>query len=138
MLTVRTGDVEVDMVCYPYPLLEDPEPGPEGFAVARLRDLSTMKLAAIAKRGTYRDFWDLYEILCKSDISLDEVLDGYVLRFGIVASDLYHVVRSLTYFGDAAAEMMMPRGMTRDLWRRITAFFEQQVPAVARRRLEED
>ena len=108
------------------------------FSVPGLRDLAVMKLAAIAKRGTYRDFWDLYEILCRSDTSLDVVLDGYRERFGVAASDLYHVVRSLTYFGDAEAAVMMPRGMTERLWQKVTAFFEDRVPDVARRRLEEE
>jgi hypothetical protein len=137
-LTMRVGGVEVDVVRYPYPLLSQCVPGPEGFDVPGLRDLAVMKLAAIAKRGIYRDFWDLYAILQEGSVSLDDALDGYLRRFALSASDLYHVLRSLTYFGDAEAEVVMPRGLTPALWATITRFFQDQVPSVARRRLQED
>ena len=137
-LTLRAGIVEVDIVRYPYPLLAETVPGPEGFDVPGLEDLAVMKLAAIAKRGVFRDFWDLYAILQEGSVSLDSALDGYIRRFGLSASDLYHVLRSLTYFDDAEAELVMPRGLTPTLWERITRFFQDQVPRAARRRLEED
>jgi hypothetical protein len=137
-LTLRAGTVEVDIVRYPYPLLEGTSPGPEGFAIPGLKDLAVMKLAAIAKRGAYRDFWDVFEILQGSSVTLDDALDGYVQRFGLSASDLYHVVRSLTYFGDAEAEVIMPRGLTEEQWLAIKAYFSDAVPAVARRRFESD
>src|SRR5882724_7894689 len=70
--TVRQGDLAIDVVRYPYPPLDEPTPGPEGFPVAGLRDLAAMKLSAIAKRGIKRDFWDLHEILHASPIDLNQ------------------------------------------------------------------
>lgn len=43
---------------------------PGGFPLAGLRDLAAMKLSAIAKRGVRRDFWDLHEIISRTEVSL--------------------------------------------------------------------
>jgi hypothetical protein len=62
-------------------------------------DLAAMKLAAIARRGIRRDFWDLFAIV-QSGLSLRECARGYVEKYGVGEADLYHVLRSLTYFED--------------------------------------
>lgn len=132
-LKVRLGEVAIDIVRYPYPPLEKPSAGPEGFPVATLLDLAAMKLAAIASRGIRRDFWDLHEILTQSSITLNRALDAYVSRFGVKKADLYHVLRALTYFDDAENEPL-PKGLTANHWRTITAYFSQQAPKALRKR----
>jgi hypothetical protein len=130
-------DVEgtaVDVVRYPYALLEEPTPGPEGVAVAGLRDLATMKLAAIARRGIRRDFWDLHEIMAHG-VPLARALDDYVVRYGVSHSDLYHVLRALTYFEDAEQETVWPAGLTPRRWQTIRSRFERVVPAEFERRI---
>ena len=97
--------------------------------VASLRDLAAMKLAAIAKRGLRRAFWDLFAIITTSQVDLDAALDGYRQKFGKAESDLYHVLRSLSYFDDAEADPIIPRGMTAALWKKIRARFEREAPA---------
>ena len=86
-----------------------------------------MKLAAIARRGIRRDFWDLY-VLCQGTLTLAEALDAYLARFGKVASDGYHVVRALTYFDDAEREPVSPAGMTDRLWEKIKESFRRAAP----------
>ena len=63
----------------PYPPLEAPVAGPEGFPVAGMRDLAVMKLVALSQRGLRRDFWDLYAIL-QSGMSLPEIARDYLTR----------------------------------------------------------
>jgi hypothetical protein len=126
-LHMEIGGVPVDVVRYPYPLLEEPQLGPAGFPVAGLLDLATNKLAAIAKRGLLRDFWDLYEI-GKSGVSLSEACAAYVKRFHVAESDLYHVTLGLTWFEDAETETVRPKGMTDKLWKTIRRYFEEQAP----------
>jgi hypothetical protein len=92
-----------------------------------LLDLATNKLAAVAKRGLVRDFWDLYEI-GKSGVTLSEACDAYVRRFHVAESDLYHVSLGLTWFEDAEAETVRPKGMTDKLWKTIRRYFEDQAP----------
>lgn len=122
-----TGGVPVDVVRYPYPPLERPAPGPEGFPVAQLLDLAVMKLAAVARRGLRRDFWDLYAII-ESGITLREVTEAYLKRFGLAEPDLYHVLRALTYFDDAERDPVFPKGLGPRRWERIKAFFEAEAP----------
>lgn len=127
-LTLRSGVVAVDVVRYPYPLLEPTTSGPGGIRLAGLRDLAAMKLSAIARRGIRRDFWDLHEIVTRTAIDLENAAEAYVKRFGVRQADLYHVLRSLTYFEDAEAESVMPRGLTLEHWRVIKSYFLSEAP----------
>lgn len=74
--------VPVDIVRYPYALLEPPEPGPQAFPTAGLRDLAAMKLSAISRRGLQRDFWNLYAIVQES-LSLRDAANACIARFGV-------------------------------------------------------
>ncbi|HEY5954975.1 MAG TPA: nucleotidyl transferase AbiEii/AbiGii toxin family protein [Polyangiaceae bacterium] len=133
-LRLEVSGESVDIVKYPYPLLEPPLPGPEGVLVAGMRDLAAMKLSAVSQRGIQRDFWDLY-VLIQAGIDLSEACDAYLARFGGSHSDLYHVLRALTYFDDAERDSVMPRGMTATLWRTIREYFEHEAPSELGRRL---
>lgn len=128
-LRMEIGGVPIDVVRYPYPPLEKPTTGPAGFPVAGLIDLATNKLATIAKRGLQRDFWDLFAIL-QSGISLAEACDAYVKRFGVAENDLYHVTLGLTWFEDAEAEPVRPKGLTAKRWKSIRAYFEEHAPGL--------
>lgn len=129
----RIGSVPIDVVNYPYPLLNATEEGPGGFATASLEDLAVMKIAAIARRGIRRDFWDLREILGSGRLTLEQSLTSYSRRYGVKESELYHVLRSLTYFEDAEADPLLPNGLTTDRWLEVRRFFAEGVPPVFRR-----
>jgi hypothetical protein len=122
-LRFRIGGVPVDVVRYPYALLNPPGDGPDHFPVASLEDLATMKLSAVSRRGIRRDFWDLHEMLSRQTPSLDQALDSYLRRYGVKESDLYHVLKALTYFGDAEADALLPLGLTLERWEEIKAWF---------------
>jgi hypothetical protein len=126
-LRVRVGDVAVDIVRYPYRLLDAPTPGPEAFPTAGVRDLAAMKLVAIARRGLRRDFWDLCA-LAEGGLPLRDAAAAYVAKFGVSEADLYHVLRSLTYFEDAEKDPVYPRGLTATKWERIKRFFLAEAP----------
>lgn len=133
-LHLRVGETPLDVVRYPYALLEPPRTGPSSFPIAGLLDLSTMKLAAAARRGIRRDFWDLHELFTRGGLGLGHALDAYVARFGVRESDLYHVLRALTYFDDARREHVFPQGLDEAHWRTIESFFTRVVPAELSRR----
>ena len=124
-LHLRVAGAPVDVVRYPYPLLEAPVEGPVGWPVAGLMDLATMKLVAIARRGIRRDFWDLYAIV-QSGIALQEAGLAYRRRFAKAESDLYHVWKSLTYFDDAERDPVFPQGMSERRWRQVKRFFDER------------
>jgi hypothetical protein len=129
----RIGSVPVDVVNYPYPLLNPTEEGPGAFAVASLEDLAVMKIAAVARRGIRRDFWDLREILGSGRLMLEQSLASYSRRYGVKEPELYHVLRSLTYFEDAEADPLLPDGLTTERWMEVRRFFAVSVPPVFRR-----
>jgi len=127
VLKVKLGETAIDVVCYPYAPLAQPETGPAGFAIAGLLDLAVMKLAAIASRGIRRDFWDLYEIL-QHGFTLREVGDAYLLHYKTSKTDLYHVARALTFFSDAEKDPALPAGLSPRRWGLIKRFFEKAAP----------
>jgi hypothetical protein len=118
-------DIEVDVVRYRYPPLARLTRGPGRVWVASLVDLATMKLAAISRRGIRRDFWDLQAII-EGGPSLSVACRSFVKRFGKAEADLYHVIRSLTYFDDADAELVFPVGLSKQKWKSIKVFFERE------------
>ena len=89
--------------------------------------LGAMKLAAIATRGIRRDFWDAF-VMAKNGHALAQMAADFRAKFGKEASDLYHVVRALTYFDDAEADPILPRGMTPKRWKEVRAFFTKEAP----------
>jgi hypothetical protein len=80
-----------------------------------------------ARRGIRRDFWDLF-VIARSGHELGDMARDYLRKFGREESDLYHVLRALTYFADAEADPLLPRGMTPELWEAIKTYFEREAP----------
>lgn len=110
--------VKLSFCRYRYPLLDTAELW-EAYAVhvASLRDLSAMKLSAIAQRGHKKDFIDLHALLA-SGLSLPEMLDWYRQRYAV--SDVMPVRIGLAYFDDAE-EQPIPTMHTEVDWTRIKA-----------------
>lgn len=127
MLKVAADGAIIDIVRYPYAPLEPPTPGPGGVLLASVRDLAAMKLSAISSRGIRRDFWDTF-VMARSGHSLELMAADFRTKFGKEASDLYHVVRALTYFDDAEADPIFPRGMTPALWKEVRTYFMREAP----------
>jgi hypothetical protein len=122
--------VRTSLLCFPYALLEAPEPSPEGVPVASLRDIAAMKIEAIASRGARRDFYDLY-FICQAGVSLAQAIAAFEQRFASVRPDVYHRLRALTFFDDAEREpeatLLRPVA-----WSEVRAFFRTEVSRVWR------
>lgn len=123
-LYVRVDRVQVSFFGYEYPQLEPVlEPGNGLLPLAHRDDIAAMKLAAIASRGSRKDFVDLW-VLISRHRPLEAYLELYRRKFA--TRDVGHVVRSLTYFEDAEQEpelrMLMPLNweeVKRDLLRAV-------------------
>jgi hypothetical protein len=61
-------------------------------------------------------------------VPLDSVLDDYIAKYRVAEADLYHVLRSLTYFDDAERDASLPAGLTEAAWEIIKAFFRREAP----------
>jgi len=102
-----------------------------GIELASLKDIAAMKLAAIMDRGTKRDFIDLY-FLVKNNISLDEMFVFYDKKFNTLESNLYSLLKSLTYFDDAE-NSEMPKMLKKASWEEVKNFFKKEVVRVAKK-----
>lgn len=110
--------VRLSLLEYRYPLLQPLIAWSEyGCRLASLDDLACMKLAAVAQRGTKRDFVDVYALGLRHR-PIAEVFELYGRKYGM--SDKAHLLYALSYFDDAEGEPM-PRMLWRVNWRTVKA-----------------
>lgn len=98
------------------------------FRVADVRDIALMKVAAIAGRGSRKDFVDLYTIL-RGGLRLKGLLDLMPRKYGAEKTNAYHLLKSLSWFDDAEKEPM-PRMLEPFNWKECRAFFLREVRAL--------
>jgi hypothetical protein len=114
-LHARASGVRLSFLEYRYPLLRPLLTAREpGLRVASLEDIAAMKLAAVAQRGSRKDFVDLFAL--GRVLTLEQMLDLYRRKYGI--RDAGHVLFGLSYFDDADKERM-PVMLRRWSWAEI-------------------
>ncbi len=116
------GDTKISFFRYDNPLIEKTIKY-KNIKLAQVPDIAAMKLHAIGDRGLIRDFIDLYFINKK--YSLDECIDFYLKKYPMLKDNLFHVIKSLTYFDDAD-EMEMPKMLERVSWQEVKMFFNNE------------
>jgi hypothetical protein len=94
--------VRVSFFEYRYPLVCSVVEAEAGYRLAALEDIACMKLAAVAQRGSKKDFVDLYEL--GRHLSLRKMLALYRRKYGV--DDPGHLLFALTFFDDADSEAM--------------------------------
>jgi predicted nucleic acid-binding protein len=96
VLQISINGIKVDFVKYDYNLLEDVK-SDEGIRYLGKKDISAMKLMAIANRGDQaKDFIDIYYLL--GEISLKDMFEYYKEKYN--QNDISPIKRSLIYFDD--------------------------------------
>ncbi|MGH9364313.1 MAG: nucleotidyl transferase AbiEii/AbiGii toxin family protein [Thermoanaerobaculia bacterium] len=123
-LTAKLDGIPVSFFHYDYPLLRSLYESPWGLFVADPEDVAAMKLAAIAGRGSRKDFVDLY-VYAKQAAPLERLFDRFHEKYRGVNVDPYHLLRSLTFFDDAEAEPM-PDMLKVTSWDEIKSFFRAE------------
>jgi len=129
-LTVGLRGVPVSFFHYAYPLLRPLHESPWAISVADPEDIAAMKLAALAGRGSRKDFVDLY-VYAGRIAPLDRLFDRFRQKYRGVRVDPYHLLRSLTFFDDAEAEAM-PELLIPETWEDIKAFFRTEAARLFR------
>ena len=94
-------NIKVDIVNYHYQWLNN-ELLIDDLKLASIEDISAMKLAAIAGRGSKKDFIDLYFIL--KLYPLEKILNSYEQKYS--DGSVFMILKSLSYFDDADLEVM--------------------------------
>jgi len=125
-LHVRISGVKISFLGYDYPVLFPCRPFLE-VPVADPKDIGSMKISAIAGRGTRRDFVDLYMVARQE--GLKALLDLFQRKFAEANYNRVHVLKSLTYFDDADAEPM-PNMLVPLAWQDVKDFFREQTPGL--------
>ena len=121
---IMSGDVQMSFIGYSYPMLQPKVLWPEnGIYLAGLNDIASMKLSAIASRGSRKDFVDLYYLI-KHSLSLQKYLELFMKKYD--NRDIGHVVRSLVYFEDAESEPEI-RAIGSTNWEQLKSDFEEWV-----------
>jgi len=94
------GGVFVDLLRHNYKLIDNPVTI-DNIKMASIKDISAMKLNAIAGNGTrVKDFIDIYFLLKKNSFS--ELIHFYCTKYE--SRNDFHIIKSLTYFNDIIVE----------------------------------
>lgn len=126
------GTTRFSLFYYQYPLLRETEEF-GGLKIASKVDVAAMKLQAVSDRGTRRDFVDLYFLA--QEYSLEQVLEFYDRKYQTLENNLYHVIRSLTYFEEADREENRPEMLKPVDWDEVKRFFGEGAKRLAKTRL---
>lgn len=129
-LTLDIDGVSTSFFAYAAPLLHPLLDSPWSLHLAAIADVAAMKVAAIAGRGSRKDFVDLY-FVCREAFTLEKVLALFDAKFRGIPYERYHVLKSLTFFEDAEAEPM-PVMLQPASWEGIKQFFLREAPPLLR------
>ncbi len=95
-LLANIDGIKIDLIKHAYPYL-NPVEEIEGLRLLSIPDIIAMKLGAMARRGSKKDFWDIACLL--DNYSLTEMLDFFKQKYH--NDDIGYILLSLTYFNDA-------------------------------------
>jgi len=126
-LTLLTEGVKISFFRISDPFLFKTTPY-SFFKVADIRDIALMKLIAISSRGSRKDFIDLFIIL-RSGMILRDYFELLPEKYSEGRSNLYQILKGLTYFEDAELEPIAPMLEPFD-WEECKAFFIREAHAI--------
>ena len=120
---VILNGVQVSFFYFPNKLIKEllePKDMPK-LKIASVLDIAVMKLVAIGGRGAKKDFFDLYNIIKNCNISIKELVNGLIGKYG---KDINYVniIMGLSYFEDAENEIL-PKTFIEYDWENIKKFF---------------
>ena len=128
------GKTRFSLFFYKYPLLFKSHNFLD-INVADIKDIAVMKIAAIADRGTKRDFIDLYFIFNEAKIiTLEESLKLYDKKFKALPQNKIHIFKSLVYFEDADRDKS-PKMIKSVNWQKVKEFFIDEQKRLAKKLL---
>jgi predicted nucleotidyltransferase component of viral defense system len=115
--------VKIQLLHYPYPLLENPNNW-NGIQLSCKIDIACTKLVTVSQRGSKKDFIDVYFLL--KEYSLEELLHKLNEKYVKVQYNDVHILKSLTFFTEADAQPM-PRMLIDTNWEDVKQDLMQKV-----------
>jgi Nucleotidyl transferase AbiEii toxin, Type IV TA system len=80
-LTILVRDVKVTFLTYPFPLIERLV-RMNGLSMLSVKEIAATKAYTIGRRGTYKDYVDLYFIVAEGCATLEEIIAMAEQKFG--------------------------------------------------------
>lgn len=120
---VILNGVQVSFFYYPNQVIKEfviTEEMPK-LKMASILDIAIMKVIAIGGRGAKKDFFDLYNIISKNNVTLDELTKGLIQKCGNHINYV-NTILGLSYFEDAEQEILPTTFVEYD-WEEIKRFF---------------
>ncbi len=118
--------VKISFFEYPYPLVASKQRYKDNIYLAGIPDIAAMKMEAIGRRGSHKDFIDIYFLL--QHYSLEELLGFVHKKFANIEYNETHLLKALTYFEDAKGSIM-PQLIKQVSWQKITGTIRRNVEA---------
>lgn len=120
---VVLNGVQVSFFYYPNPVINELVKTEEipSLKLANILDIAIMKIIAIGGRGAKKDFFDLYYIINKNKIVVEDLAKGLVQKCGNHINYV-NIIMGLSYFEDAENEIL-PKTFVDYDWDKIKKFF---------------
>lgn len=120
---VLLNGVQVSFFYYPNNIINDFSITDDipNLKMASILDIAVMKIVAIGGRGEKKDFFDLYNIIKKCNINVNELASGLIKKCGSNVNYV-NVIMGLSYFEDAEDEILSKTFIEYD-WEKIKEFF---------------
>lgn len=81
-LTILVGNVKITFLKYPSPIIKELVTL-DGISALSVQEIATTKAYSIGRRGTFKDYIDLYFIISENHTSLKEIVDLTDKKFGL-------------------------------------------------------
>lgn len=120
---VILNEVQVSFFYYPNKVIKNfiiPKEIPS-LKIASIFDIAVMKTIAIGGRGAKKDFFDLYQILTKQNITTLELANGLLQKYSNNVN-YANTIMGLSYFEDAEQEIL-PKTFVEYDWNQIKEYF---------------
>lgn len=122
--------VKTSFMTFPYPLLKPKITYAASILLADALDIALMKLNAIARRNTKKDYIDLFYYLTQNNMPLADLFSLLDKKYTGLKIDHYHILNSLTYFAEADSEPM-PKMFVDISWDKVKQFFRTEVRKIS-------
>lgn len=122
--------VKISFFEYPYPLIAPKTKYAQNVYLAGIPDIAAMKMEAVANRGSYKDFIDIYFLL--QQYSLEDMLSFIRKKFSNIEYNEVHLLKALTYFEDAK-NTPKPEMIENVNWEQVTKRIEKETQAYLNR-----
>lgn len=102
-LHCRIGAVRLSFLRYPVPLIW-PTLSLLGTSIADWRDILAEKFKTLSRRGSRKDFTDIYACITLQGLAVGTAVSLFRRRFAGTGVNYYHVLKSLAWFDEADQE----------------------------------